>query len=357
MPSGRLRTRKDAPAALELCAGGGGQALGLAQAGFRHADLVELDAHSCATLTHNLHLSTPLQPRDLKEVDGSEYRGLVDVVAGGAPCPPFSIAGKQLGAGDDRDLIPWTLGIVERIRPKAFLLENVPGLAAEKFRPYRNRVVRRLQQDGYVVWCTILQASAFGVPQLRPRFVLVALQAQYAPYFAWPTPDTKPPRTVGDALFDLMAAGGWPGAKAWRHRANGIAPTVVGGSHKHGGPDLGPTRARRQWAALGVDGLGIADAPPGPDFPVDGMPRLITRMVARLQGFPDDWEFAGRKTSAYRQLGNAFPPPVARAVATCIMAALQKRPLKRPAAMSELPVEEAYLDAELAVAAGETFLR
>ena len=129
------------------------------------------------------------------------------------------------------------------------------------------------------------------------------------------------PPTVGERLFDLMAARGWKGAKAWREKANDVAPTIVGGSHKHGGPDLGPTRARRAWAALGVDGLGIWDQPPERDFV--GMPRLTVRMVARLQGFPDEWEFSGRKTSAYRQVGNAFPPPIAAAVAESITKCLR----------------------------------
>ena len=107
---------------------------------------------------------------------------------------------------------------------------------------------------------------------------------------------------------------------AWRDRANEIAPTIVGGSLKHGGPDLGPTRAKQAWAVLDVDGMGIVDDAPLPDFV--GMPRLTVRMVARLQGFPDEWNFVGRKTQAYRQVGNAFPPPFAKAFAEQFRACL-----------------------------------
>jgi len=128
------------------------------------------------------------------------------------------------------------------------------------------------------------------------------------------------PRTVGETLHDLMAARGWKLAERWKELANGIAPTVVGGSKKHGGPDLGPTRARKAWAELHVDGLGIANEEPGTDF--EGMPRLTVRMVARIQGFPDEWELWGGKTARYRQVGNAFPPPVAKAVASLILPAL-----------------------------------
>jgi DNA (cytosine-5)-methyltransferase 1 len=131
--------------------------------------------------------------------------------------------------------------------------------------------------------------------------------------------------TVGHALGDLMGARGWPGASAWARRADRIAPTIVGGSKKHGGGDLGPTRAKQAWASLGVDGLGIADAAPGPECDPALAPRLTCEMVARLQGWRDewDWRFSGRKTARYRQIGNAFPPPVAEAVGTAIRRALE----------------------------------
>jgi len=150
--------------------------------------------------------------------------------------------------------------------------------------------------------------------------VFVGIRNDLASGFAWPEPLPNNPPTVGELLHDLMAANGWRGANRWREQANAIAPTLVGGSRKHGGPDLGPTRAKRAWAALGVDGMGLWDDAPPRDFV--GMPRLTPRMTARIQGFPDDWMFAGRKTAVYRQIGNAFPPPVAAAVAQQIRLAL-----------------------------------
>jgi DNA (cytosine-5)-methyltransferase 1 len=119
-----------------------------------------------------------------------------------------------------------------------------------------------------------------------------------------------------------MSADGWPGAAAWAERAQGIAPTLVGGSRKHGGPDLGPTRAREAWLRLSVDGRGLADAPPSAADPAGKLPRLTVQMAARIQGFPSSWQFSGRKTASYRQVGNAFPPPVAAAVGAAIAEAV-----------------------------------
>lgn len=309
------------PVAMEICAGGGGQALGLELAGFDHAAVVEIDSAACATLRQN-RPSWNVVEGDLKEFDGKPYRG-IDLLAGGVPCPPFSIAGKQLGADDERDLFPEALRLVRETKPRAVLLENVRGLASPKFADYRAGIIQKLGRMGYRADWRLLNASDFGVPQLRPRFILVALRKEIADRFEWPEPIGSPP-TVGATLKDLMSSGGWAGADNWAKRAADIAPTVVGGSKKHGGPDLGPTRAKRQWLELGVDGLGIAYDPPGPDFPKEGTPKLTVKMVARVQGFPDAWEFSGKKTAAYRQVGNAFPPPVATAVGKAILNALSE---------------------------------
>lgn len=300
---------------LEICAGAGGQALGIEQAGFQHAACVEIDIAAVATLQANRPKWSP-RAADVRDLDGRDYRG-IDLFAGGVPCPPFSIAGKQLGADDERDLFPAALRLIEQAKPRAVMLENVRGLATARFAEYRRDLLARLERMGYRTAWQVLNACNFGVPQLRPRFILVALRPYDFQRFRWPRPVGTPP-TVGEELRPLMAARGWPGAAAWARKANGIAPTLVGGSKKHGGPDLGPTRAKRAWREMHVDALGLADAPPDASFPADGYPRLTIRMAARIQGFPDTWQFAGKKTPAYRQVGNAFPPPVAFAVASSI---------------------------------------
>lgn len=308
---------------LELCAGAGGQAIGLEKAGFEHEALVEIDSHCCETLRLNRPKWQVIED-DLKlfKEGASQFAGL-DLVAGGLPCPPFSVAGKQLGALDERNLFPDALDIVDAIRPKAVMIENVRGFLGAVFEDYRGQLKAQLKKLGYEADWRLLNASDFGVPQLRPRVIIVATKAEYWSDFQWPTVERSNPKTVGQTLHHLMAADGWRGADQWRDRANEIAPTLVGGSKKHGGPDLGPTRAKRAWAALGVNGHTLADAPPERDFV--GMPRLTVPMVALLQGFPPDWKIAGRKTAAYRQVGNAFPPPVAAAVATELRKAIGVR--------------------------------
>jgi DNA (cytosine-5)-methyltransferase 1 len=303
---------------VEICTGAGGQALGLEQAGFIHRAVVEIDPHACTTLWAN-RPGWEVFEQDLRDWNPSGFEG-VDLLAGGVPCPPFSKAGHQLGANDERDLFPRALELAEAISPKAVMLENVRGLLDPQFAGYREAVQERLAEIGYTAMWRLLNASDFGVPQLRPRVIMVALRNDLGE-FTWPEPFGAPAPTVGEALKDLMAENGWEGVGEWVRKANTIAPTLVGGSKKHGGPDLGPTRARQAWLALGVDGKTIAEVAPEPGF--DGIPRLTVRMAARLQGFPDDWQFAGRKTNAYRQVGNAFPPPVARAVGVQIAAAIR----------------------------------
>ncbi len=308
---------------LEICAGAGGQALGLEMAGFSHTAAVEIEPEACETLRLNRPSWTTIEG-DVRTIRGRDYRG-VDLLAGGVPCPPFSMAGNQLGSNDDRDLFPEALRLVREAKPAAVMLENVRGLAGRRFSAYREAIIRQLEALGYRADWRLLQAADFAVPQLRPRFILIAMRPRALRRFEWPTGGAER-MTVGEALKDLMADQGWPGADRWAAGANRIAPTLVGGSRKHGGPDLGPTRARNEWLNLGVDGRGIADTVPTADDPIDFVPRLTLRMAARIQGFPDSWQFAGRKTATYRQIGNAFPPPVAHALGTAVAEALRGSP-------------------------------
>ncbi|UFS96408.1 DNA cytosine methyltransferase [Nocardia huaxiensis] len=362
---------------IEICAGAGGQAVGLRRAGFHHLALVEIDEHAVETLRLNVQkhelwgsrgkrcaiLDTDVNHfdpfRDLPESQELLRRNGLDLLAGGVPCPPFSHAGKQLGKNDERDLFPRMLELVASLRPRAVMIENVRGIMDPKFEPYRDWIAAKLQggiyfdEDrwveeagiGYTVsrW-DILEASDFGVPQLRPRAVLVAFRDDVLTDidYRWPVRTRTAPVTLAEVLEPSMRErfrpyfDGVDGERAhaaferWREKARRgtcIAPTLVGGSKKHGGADLGPSRAKRAWRQLGVDPMGIANdddtcarqqTQERDLFRSDG-PMLTVRQAALLQGFPPDWEFAGGKTAQYRQVGNAFPPPVAEAVGESII--------------------------------------
>ncbi len=306
---------------IEICAGAGGQALGLEMAGFKHIALVEYEKKYCETLKKN-RPEWNIICEDVKNFSGKPYRNKIDLLAGGVPCPPFSVAGKQLGSDDERDLFPEALRLIEEINPKAVMLENVRGFLDPTFKDYRESILKRIDELGYNVQIKLLNASDYGVPQLRPRIVIVGIRKDVQGKFSYPLPTSEKVKTVGETLLDLMKKNQWQNANEWAKQASTIAPTIVGGSKKHGGPDLGPIRARKAWAQLGVDGKGIANEAPEKDF--EGMPRLTPRMIARIQGFPDTWNFGDKKTAACRMIGNAFPPPVAKAVGEEIRKVLEK---------------------------------
>lgn len=295
---------------IEICAGGGGQALGLEMAGFNHIALVEYEKEYCDVLKAN-RPGWNVICEDVHNFDGTIYHD-IDLFAGGVPCPPFSVASNQLGENDERDLFPEAIRLVKEIKPRAVMLENVRGFLDSKFDTYRNSILTRIEQLGYKVHIKLLNASNFGVPQLRPRVVIVGIRNDIKKEFVYPKEYEVAPPTVGETLRELMGANGWSGADSWAKGANKIAPTIVGGSKKHGGPDLGPVRARRAWAELGVDGNGVANDAPSATF--EGVPKLTKEMIALIQGFPPEWQFGKKKTSACRMIGNAFPPPVACAV-------------------------------------------
>lgn len=337
-----MPTSQSTLTSFEICAGAGGQALGLEQAGFQHLAAVELDHWATETLRLNRGEGSNSKwnviEADVHDIDGTKWRGKVDLFAGGVPCPPFSIAGKQLGADDERDLFPQALRLVREINPRAVMLENVKGLGQKRFDTYRQNIIDELEMMGYTSFWQLIRSADYSVPQLRPRFILVALKHEYAPYFSWPVPHAEI-INVGDALYPLMAENGWPGAKEWATNARGVGPTLVGGSKKHGGPDVGPTRAREAWKKLGIKGSSIAEEAPSASFPVndpENLPRLTVRMGGVIQGFPPDWQWAGGKTAQWRQVGNAFPPPVAKAIGNSIRQTLNKQPLEANASNIQL---------------------
>src|SRR5215208_204387 len=192
---------------VELCAGGGGAALGLEQAGFSHAALIDNDPHACATLRSNRPYWNVIEA-DMRRFDATYWRG-VDLLSGGLPCPPFSIAGKQLGADDDRDMFPSMLRIVKEVQPRAVLIENVRGILAARFAPFRAQVDEAFDKMGFDAYWAGFNAVDFGVPQTRFRAFLVALRRGATKPLEWPVAEKVAPSVVGESIGDLMAARGW----------------------------------------------------------------------------------------------------------------------------------------------------
>jgi DNA (cytosine-5)-methyltransferase 1 len=318
---------------LAICAGAGGLALGLEAAGFDPVALIERNVHACNTLRANRPGWNVLE-MDLRDFVAHEhpYAYNVDLIAAGMPRVKSPAAVHRTEDRYERELLEAAVWLTTEVRPRAVLIENVPALVTDRaFEDVREFIHLELEHLGYVLHWHILNASDFGLAQDRKHGVLVGLKAEEAVRFRWPEPLATPAPTVGAVLWKSMAARGWRGAAAWAAQADRLAPAIVGGSEHRGGPDLGPTGAKKAWARMGINGGGIgADVPEvdyrlDPDGDVKQMPMLTVEQVAVLQGFPLHWQLLGGKTARYRQLGHASPPPVAEALGQQLTAALRPK--------------------------------
>lgn len=310
---------------IEVCAGAGGQALGLERAGFDPALLIDSKADACFSIDLN-RPAWDVVCMDVTQFNPSMRPDVtdVDLISGGLPRVKSSATVGRVEDTEELRVLRAVISLACAFGPKAVLFENVPDLVdAPEFDTDRAWIDQELQRAGYRTSWKILNASEFGVPQNRKSGFLVALREPYFGRFSWPLPNDVPPPTVGEALGASMSSEGWPGAERWIKKADRIAPALVGGSDRRGGADLGPTGSKKAWAALGVNGNSLGDEPPGADFPPDGLPKLTVEQAATIQAFPDHWKLFGGKTSRYRQVGHAMPPPLATAVGQALATALR----------------------------------
>ncbi|MEV5471168.1 DNA cytosine methyltransferase [Streptomyces sp. NPDC052207] len=319
---------------VDVCSGAGGLALGLEQAGFEPRLLLDEDDLAVGTLRANRPHWNVLHA-DLLDFDPAEHPDSLDVdlLSAGLPRVKSSATVGRADSGAEERLLTATIYLVHAIRPRAVLIENVPGLAhSDAYQRFRDFARAELAHLGYEFSWFVVNAADFGVPQNRKQGVLVAIERQWAAAFRPPAPSVQQPTTVGAALGPTMASRGWPDAARWVAQADRPAPTLVGGSKNRGGADLGPTGAKRTWATMGVNGHTIGDAVPAADFVWnpelgrDHMVKITVEQAALLQGFPDEWEIIGRKTARYRQVGHATPPPVGEALGRAVAAALNLDP-------------------------------
>lgn len=313
---------------VELFAGAGGLALGMHQAGFRHVLLNEMDGMACQTLRRN-HPEWNVLEGDIHGVDFTPLRGQVDFLSGGFPCQAFSYAGKKGGLNDTRGTLFFELArAVCEIQPKVFMGENVKGLLSHDDGKTLEVIRNAIAELGYtLVEPRVLKAIMYQVPQKRERLILVAIRNDIAErvQFRWPDP-YKRIMTLRDAFYagelfstDVPVSGGqtYPEKKKrvmelvpeggdWRDLPVDIQKEYMGGSFYLGGGKTG--MARR--LSLDEPSLTLTCAPAQKQtercHPFETRP-LTVREYARIQTFPDEWQFEGNMTAQYKQIGNAVP--------------------------------------------------
>ena len=374
-------TKKTEPSCpdIEIFAGAGGMTLGLQTAGFQFSHVFEIDPHTCDTLENN-HLSRggllhgEVRAEDVSKSDWDEFKGPIRLLAGGAPCQPFSLAGRHLADRDDRNMFPEVLRAVRCLRPQAVMLENVHGLARPSFLAYFEYILRQLEWPSLVPkkreewqqhnqrisqhrettrteceyhanWA-LLEAADYGVAQTRRRVFIVATRTDITGKFAFPLashkkealirtqtngeywtsrclprPKSEPNRTGALDLDGFAAFNPWRTVRDALSDLPTPAPSESKSDNNHWlipGARLyrGHSGSRLDWPSKTIK-AGVHGVPGGENIVLldDGMHRYFTlRETARLQGFPDDFVFCGARLHITRQVGNAVPLDLAEAI-------------------------------------------
>ncbi|PTQ18203.1 DNA (cytosine-5-)-methyltransferase [Vibrio splendidus] len=320
---------------VELFAGGGGLAIGMEQAGLESVLLNEMDKHACNTLRHNRPDWNVIEG-DISQVDFTQIKEDVDILTGGFPCQAFSYAGKSLGFEDTRGTLFFEMArAIKETQPKIFMAENVKALFTHDEGRTLETIKSVIDELGYeLVEPRVLKAIFYKVPQKRERLILVAIRKDLAQdvKFHWPSPfkrvmtlrdalyagelfDTDVPESEGQSyperkreIMENVPQGGY-----WRDLSDELQREYMGGSYFLGGGKTG--MARR--LSLEEPSLTLTTSPAQKQtercHPIHTRP-LQVREYARIQTFPDNWEFQGSKNAAYKQIGNAVPVNMARAL-------------------------------------------
>jgi DNA (cytosine-5)-methyltransferase 1 len=331
---------------IELFAGAGGLALGLEKTGFHNLLLNEIDKYSCETLRRNRPKWNVLE-QDISKVDFTSYKGKVDLVTGGFPCQAFSSAGKKRGFEDTRGTLFFEFArCIQEVEPTVFIGENVKGLFHHDNGNTLEVIKNTIAELGYVlVEPTVLKAMYYMVPQKRERLFLIGIKKEYASFiseFKFPEPykrvltlkdaffkgdlfNCDVPESLGDVypkrkkeILENVPQGGY-----WKDLPEELQKEYMGGSFYLGGGKTG--LARR--LSLDSPSLTLVCAPAMKQtercHPTNTRP-LTIRESARIQTFPDDWEFFGAKSQAYKQIGNAVPVNLAWSVGRSVLNLLNK---------------------------------
>lgn len=333
------------PRSIELFAGAGGLALGLERAGFEAVLLNEWDKNACATLRLNRPHWNVVQS-DVGAIDFKKYRGQIDFLSGGFPCQAFSYAGLGRGFEDIRGTMFFQFArAIDEVQPKIILGENVRGLLSHDKGRTLQTIQKTLAELGYdLIEPRVLNAVHYRVPQKRERLFIVGIRKDLglAPLWQWPAPHDRPmlmrdallagelfdcdvPHSPGQqyteykkSVLDLVPPGG-----CWRDLPDDIARQYMKGSYFLGGGRTGMAR-RLSWDEPSLT-LTCAPAQNQTErcHPEQTRP-LTVREYARIQTFPDDWQFAGSLAQQYKQIGNAVPVHLAEAVGRQLRALLDE---------------------------------
>jgi DNA (cytosine-5)-methyltransferase 1 len=364
---------------IELFAGAGGLAIGLAAAGFPPSQLYEIDPHSCSTLDKNRQLgglSGSIHERDVSTVDWCPFAGRVRLVAAGVPCQPFSHGGKRNGHRDDRDLFPELIRAVRVTRPEAVIVENVAGLLRTHLKPYFEYILQHLEcpsmvegrdskwrnilaklrkhrysigfEPEYVVQWRLVDAADYGVPQNRRRVVIVATRSD-RPVYAFPTKThSKQSLLRAQAMGTYWAERGLKrprasvvgipdddGLRPWRtvrdalsglpSPGRGIICDIPNHQFIPGARAYdGHSGSRLDWPSKAIK-AGVHGVPGGENTLIDERKRFryyTFREAARVQTFPDSHVFVGTRLRITRQIGNAVPCELARVLASPLLSSV-----------------------------------
>lgn len=330
---------------LELFAGAGGLAIGMERAGFESVLLNELDKHACNTLRQN-RPDWNVVEGDISKISFTQYRDQIDILSGGFPCQSFSYAGKQLGFEDTRGTLFYEFArAVRETNPKVLLGENVRGLLNHDNGETLKTISNIIRDLGYtLVEPHVLKAMFYQVPQKRERLFLVGIRNDLADKvkFAWPS-SYKRILTMRDALkkgelypCDVPKSEGqtYPKRKAeilkmvppggyWRDLPDTVQREYMMKSYFLGGGKTGMAR-RLSWDEPSLT-LTCAPAQKQTErcHPEETRP-LTVREYARIQTFPDDWQFAGPVSAQYKQIGNAVPVNLAHAMGRALVRLLNQ---------------------------------
>lgn len=344
--------------ALELCAGAGGEAIGLMAAGFKTVALYDNGLHQTRTMMRNwphwnVRRANLKHAATINEI--SELEGSIDLISGGVPCQSFSKAGKRRGAKDERQLFTTACEIVKKVKPKAFYFENVVGFLEGKHEELRRELSKEFSGAGYDVKIFTMRATDYGLPQRRERIVVLGMPRELISRFELPLPREPLVRSLGEwigpVVFPYYSV--YRGSEAgrilskeqlaydrwvewWLEKyGSKTAPTVVGWQK-------GSSRQINAWKDAGFDQAWLSDFAVAVGDQRDGMlPPLTIDMLKRLQGFPDAWQFASNDFETNMQMiANAFPPVMARALGHAIHDAISGEKIDVDLAIRDSMIDE-----------------